>query len=96
MQKAFGRELPTSAEIRQRQKLERQTRQQVASNKDAVVDALHQASPESSVLPLNPIDDSCANRGFNAFGGDCRRSANASTTFTISAEKEIRWDRILM
>ena len=56
IEKAFGRELPTSAEIRQRQE-ERQNQQQVRITKDAVVDALHQASLEASVMPLNPIDD---------------------------------------
>ena len=57
MEKAFGRELPTSAEIRQRQELERQNQQQVDITKDAVEDALPQASPESPEMPLNPIDD---------------------------------------
>ena len=57
MEKAFGRELPTSAELRQRQELERQNPQQVDSTKDAVVDALPETAPSSSVLPLNPIDD---------------------------------------
>ena len=57
MEKALGRELPTSAEIRQRQELERQNPQQVGSTKDAVVDALPQTSLEASVMPLNPIDD---------------------------------------
>ena len=57
MEKALGRELPTSAEIRQRRELERQNPQQVRTAKDAVVDALAQASPESPVMPLNPIDD---------------------------------------
>ena len=57
MEKALGRELPTSAEIRQRQELEHQTPQQVRTTKDAVVDALPQASLEASVLTLNPIDD---------------------------------------
>jgi hypothetical protein len=57
MEKALGRELPTSAEIRQRQELERQIPQQVGSTKDAVVDASPQTSPESSVMPLNPVDD---------------------------------------
>ena len=56
METALGRELPISAEIRQRQELERQNQQQVDSTKDAVVDALPQASPESSVSPLNPSD----------------------------------------
>ena len=57
MEKALGRELPTSAEIRQRQELERQNPQQVGITKDASVDAWPQTSPESSVMPLNPIDD---------------------------------------
>ena len=57
METALGRELPTSAEIRQRQELERQIPQQVGSTKDAVVDASPQTSPESSVMPLNPVDD---------------------------------------
>ena len=57
MEKALGRELPTSAEIRQRQELERQNPQQVVITKDAVVDALPEAAPEASTTPLNPIDD---------------------------------------
>ena len=57
MEKALGRELPTSAELRQRMEPEQQTPQQVRTTKDAVVDALPQTSPESSVMPLNPIDD---------------------------------------
>ena len=57
MEKALGRELPTTAEIRQRQELEQQNPQQVGITKDAVVDALPQTSPEASVMPLNPIDD---------------------------------------
>jgi len=57
MEKALGRELPTTSEIRQRQELEQRTQQQVRTVKDAVVDALPQTSPESSVMPLNPIDD---------------------------------------
>ena len=36
---------------------EQQTPQQVRTTKDAVVDALPQTSPESSVMPLNPIDN---------------------------------------
>ena len=40
MEKALGRELPTSAEIRQRMESERQNQQQVGSTKDAVVDAV--------------------------------------------------------
>ena len=54
MEKALGRELPTTAEIRQRMKSEQQTPQQVRTTKDAVVDA----SPEASVSPLNPSDES--------------------------------------
>ena len=57
MEKALSRELPTIAEIRQRQELEQQTPQQVRTTKDAVVDALPQISPESPTMPLNPIDD---------------------------------------
>ena len=53
MEKALGRELPTTSEIRQRQELEQRTQQQVRTVKDAVVDALPQTSPESSVMPLN-------------------------------------------
>jgi hypothetical protein len=57
MEKALGRELPTSAEIRQRQESEQQTPQQVSTTKDAAVDTLPQTSLEASVSPLNPIDD---------------------------------------
>ena len=57
MEKALGRELSASGEIRQRQQLERQNQQQVRTTKDAVVDALPQASPGASVSPLNPIVD---------------------------------------
>ena len=57
MEKALGRELPTSAQIRQRMESEQQTPQQVRTTKDAVVDALPQTSPEASVSPVNPIDD---------------------------------------
>ena len=57
MEKALGTELPTTAEIRQRQELERQNPQQVGITKDAVVDALPQTSPEASVSPLNPSYD---------------------------------------
>ena len=57
IEKALGRELPTTSEIRQRQKLERQTPQQVDNTKDAaLIDALPQTSPESSVMSLNPSD----------------------------------------
>ena len=57
MEKALGRELPTTSEIRQRQELERQNQQQVGITKDAVVNALPQTSLEASLMPLNPIDD---------------------------------------
>ena len=57
MEKAFGRELPTSAELRQRMESEQQTPQQVRTTKDAVVDTLPQTSPEASVSPLNPSDE---------------------------------------
>ena len=57
MEKALRRELPTTAEIRQRMELEQQTPQQVRIAKDAVVEALPQTSPESPVTPLNPIND---------------------------------------
>ena len=57
MEKALGREFPTTSEIRQRQELEQPNPQQVGITKDAVVDALPQTSLEASVTPLNPIDD---------------------------------------
>ena len=57
MEKALARELPTSAEIRQRRELERQNPQQVGSTKDAKVDALPEVSLEASVMPLDSIDD---------------------------------------
>ena len=57
MEKALGRELPTSAELRQRMESEQHTPQQVRTTKDTVVDALSQTSPESTVMPVNPIDD---------------------------------------
>ena len=44
MEKALGRELPTSAEIRQRRELERQNPQHVGSTQGAEVDALPEAS----------------------------------------------------
>ena len=57
MEKALGREFPTSAEIRQRQELELQNQQQVDSTTDAaLIDALSQTSPESPITPLNPLD----------------------------------------
>ena len=58
MEKALGRELSASGEIRQRQQLERQNQQQVRTTKDAaLIDSLPQTSPEASVSPLNPSDE---------------------------------------
>ena len=57
MEKALGKELPTSAEIRQRMESEQQTQQQVRTTKYAAVDALPQTSLEASVSPLNSADD---------------------------------------
>ena len=57
MEKALGRELPSSAELRQRMEQERQNPKQVRNVKDADKDVLPQTSPEASVMPLNPIDD---------------------------------------
>ena len=53
MEKALGRDIPSTAEIRRLQ----QQDEQVRDFKDVEVDALPQISPEASVLPLNPIDD---------------------------------------
>ena len=49
----MGRDIPSAAEIRRRQ----QQPEQVRSLKDAAVDALPEALPGASVMPLNPIDD---------------------------------------
>ena len=57
MEKALGRDIPTAAEIRERQKLELQNKEQVRSTKDAAVDAHHQALVVVSVPLLNPVDD---------------------------------------
>ena len=57
MEKALGRELPTSSEIRQRMESEQQTPQQVSTTKDAVVDAPSQTPAEASAPPLNATDD---------------------------------------
>ena len=57
IEKAFGRELPTSAEIRQRQESEQQTPQQVRSTNEAVLDVPPQTLVEASVSPLSPVDD---------------------------------------
>ena len=53
MEKALGRDIPSAAEIRRLQ----QQGEQVPNLNDAEVNALPQTSPESSVMPLNPIDD---------------------------------------
>ena len=57
MEKALGRDIPTAAEIRERQELELQNQEQVRSTKDAALDALPQTPVEASVSPLNPVDD---------------------------------------
>ena len=57
MEKALGRDIPSSAEIRERQELERQNQQQVRTTKDAALDALPQTPVEASVSPFNPVDD---------------------------------------
>ena len=57
MEKALGMDIPTAAEIRERQELERQNQEQVRSTKDAAVDVPPQALVEASVSPLNPVDD---------------------------------------
>ena len=57
MEKALGRELPTSTELRQKMESEQQTPKRVRTTKDAEVDALTQASLAASVMPLKPIDD---------------------------------------
>ena len=59
MEKALGRELPTTAEILQRQELERQNQHQVDGTTDAaLIDALPQPSPEAS----NTFESSDARR----------------------------------
>ena len=57
MEKTLGRDVLSSAEIREMQERERQNQQQVRSTKDAVVDAPPQTLVEASVSPLNPVDD---------------------------------------
>ncbi len=57
MEKALGRDIPSSAEIRERQEPERQNQEQVRTTKDAALDALPQTPVEASVSPLNPVDD---------------------------------------
>ena len=57
MEKALGRDIPSSAEIRERQELERQNQQQVRTTKDSAVDAPPQTFLEASLSPLDPVDD---------------------------------------
>ena len=57
MEKALGRDIPSSAELRQMMEQERQNPKQVRNVKDADKDVLPQTTPESSLMPLNPIDD---------------------------------------
>ena len=57
MEKALGRDIPSSAEIRERQELELQSQEKVRSTKDAAVDVPPQALVETSVSPLNSVDD---------------------------------------
>ena len=60
MEKALGRDLPSSAEIRERQELERQNQQQVRSTKDAAEVVPSETPVEASVSPPEPIDDAYA------------------------------------
>ena len=53
MEKVFGRDIPSAAEIRRLQ----QQGVQIPNVKDAEVVTLPQTSLEASVLPLNPADD---------------------------------------
>ena len=57
MEKALGRDIPSSAELRQMKEQERENSKQVRNVKDADKDVLPQKSPEAPVMPLNPIDD---------------------------------------
>ena len=56
MEKALGRDIPTSAELRQMMEQERQNPKQVRNVKEADEDALPETSLEASAMPLNPID----------------------------------------
>ena len=56
MEKALGRDIPSSAELRQMMEQERQNPKQVRNIKDSDKDVLPQTSPEASVMLLNPID----------------------------------------
>ena len=53
MEQALGRDIPSAAEMRRLQ----QQDVQISKVKDAEINALPEASPEASVMPLNPIDD---------------------------------------
>ena len=57
IEKALGRDIPTSAELRQMMEQERQNPKQVHNVKEADKDALPETSLGASVIPLNPIDD---------------------------------------
>ena len=52
MEKALGRDIPSTAEIRRRE----QQGEQVRSRTDVAVDALSETAPASPVSPLNPSD----------------------------------------
>ena len=56
MEKALARDIPSAAEIRRRQR----QGEQVPIVKDAVADALPQASLEAPVMPLKPINNVAA------------------------------------
>ena len=53
MEKALGRDIPSSAELRQMMEQKRQNPKQVRNVKDAVEDVLPKTSPEASAMPLN-------------------------------------------
>ena len=53
MEKVLGRDIPSAPEIRRL----KQQGEQVCNFKETEVDVLPKASPEASVMPLNPIED---------------------------------------
>ena len=57
MEKALGREIPSSAELRQMMEQERQNPKKVRNVHDADKDVLPKTMQEASAMPLNPIDD---------------------------------------
>ena len=61
MEKALGREIPSSAELRQMTEQERQNPKQDRNAKESDKNALPEPSSEASVPPLDPIDDVIAN-----------------------------------